>query len=132
MSPKVTRIIFVTKSLVFMRFSSIFINLLDFFRITNISVKTQSILTCWGCFEILRPQDEQISKLSLDGATFEGDIEVFQCCRCWWPPLHIETSSLASASTQDNCQKLCCIWYNWNISKQAYERGHRVRISCDV
>ena len=30
--------------------------------------------------QLWNPQDEQISKLSLDGATFEGDIEVFQCC----------------------------------------------------
>ena len=70
MPPKVTRIIFVTKSLVFMRFSSISINLLEFFRIISfvfdlIYLSQNSInFNMLGVF--WNPQDEQISKLSLD------------------------------------------------------------------
>ena len=70
MPPKVTRIIFVSKSLVFMRFSPVSINLLEFFRIISfvfdlIYLSQNSInFNMLGVF--WNPQDEQISKLSLD------------------------------------------------------------------
>ena len=83
MSPKETRMILVTKSLVFMRFSFISINLLKFLGSchlslkSNISVKTQSILTCLGCLE----SSGQAVFKTIPGfavrATFEGDIEGF-------------------------------------------------------
>ena len=70
MSPKVTRIIFVTKSLVFMRFPSISINLLEFFRIMSFVFDLKYLsqntinLNMLGVF--WNPQDKQFLKHFLD------------------------------------------------------------------
>ena len=70
MPPKVTRINFFTKSLVFMRSSSIFINLLEFFRIIsfvfNLKYFSQNSINFNMLGVFWNPQDEQITKLSLD------------------------------------------------------------------
>ena len=70
MSPKVARMSFVTKSLVFMRFSSISINLLEFFRIISFVFDLKYLSQNSINFNMLgvfwNPQDKQISKLSLD------------------------------------------------------------------
>ena len=69
MPPKVTRIIFVTKSLVFMRFSSISINLLEFFRIISFVFDLKYLSQNSINFNMLgvfwNPQDKQILKLDL-------------------------------------------------------------------
>ena len=68
MPPKVTRIIFVTKSLVFMRFSSISINLLEFFRIMSFVFDLKYLSQNSINFNMLgvfwNPQDEQ-TKLNI-------------------------------------------------------------------
>ena len=70
MSPKVARMSFVTKSLVFMRFSSISINLLEFFRIISFVFDLKYLSQNSINFNMLgvfwNPQDEQFPKLSLD------------------------------------------------------------------
>ena len=70
MSPKVTRITLVTKSLVFMRFSSISINLLEFFRIMSfvfdLKYLSQNSININMLGVFWNPQDKMISKLSLD------------------------------------------------------------------
>ena len=62
--------LFVTKSLVFMKFSSISINLLEFFRIISFIFDLKYLSQNSINFNMLggfwNPQDEQISKLSLD------------------------------------------------------------------
>ena len=52
---------------------------------SNISVKTQSISICWGCFGILRMHrfPEFVFRI-----TFGGDFKVFPWKRCCLPPLY--------------------------------------------
>ena len=70
MSPKVTRITLVTKSLVFMRFLSISINLLEFFRIMSfvfdLKYLSQNLINFNMLGVFWKPQDKQFPKLSLD------------------------------------------------------------------
>ena len=70
MSPKVTRIIFVTKIFVFIRFTSISIDLLEFFRIISFVFDIKYLSQNSINFNMLgvfwNSQDEQFSKLSLD------------------------------------------------------------------
>ena len=95
MSPKVTRIILVTKSLVFMRFSSVSINLLEFFRIMSFVFDLKYLSQNSINFNMLgvfwNPQDEQFPKLSLD-LHFEQHLKeilrVLDRCRSCWPPLY--------------------------------------------
>ena len=80
MSPKVIRIIFVPKSLVFMRFSSIFINLLEIVRIISfvfdLKYLSQNLINFNRLGGFWIPQDEQFGFAFR--ATFEGDIEAFR------------------------------------------------------
>ena len=82
MPPKVTRKIFITKSLVFMRFSSISINLLEFFRIIlfvfDLKYLSQNSINFNMLGVFWNSQYEQISKPgSAFRAKFEGDIYGF-------------------------------------------------------
>ena len=96
MSPKVTRITLVTKSLVFMRFSSISINLLEFFRIMSFVFDLKYLSQNSINFNMLgvfwNPQDEQFPKLSLDlnlEQHLKEILRVLHWCRCWLPPLYL-------------------------------------------
>ena len=101
MSPKVTRIILVTKSLVFMRFSSISINLLEFFRIMSFVFDLKYLSQNSINFNMLgvfwNPQDKQFPKLSLD-LHFEQHLKeilrVLDRCRCCLPPLYVGNKDL--------------------------------------
>ena len=92
MSPKVTRIIFVTKSLLFMRFSSISINLLEFFRIMSFVFDLKCLsqnsinLNMLGVF--WNPQDEQFLRLSLD---LHSEVGIWG--RPSWRPLYVQPKS---------------------------------------
>ena len=87
-----------------MRFSSIFINLLEIFRIISFVFDLKYLSQNSINFNMLgvfwNPQDEQNPKLSLD-LCFEQHLKeilrVLHWCRCWLPPLYVcrnETYSL--------------------------------------
>ena len=91
MSPKVTKIVLVTKSLVFMRFSSISINLLEFFRIMSFVFDLKYLsqnsinLNMLGVFKNPQAVSKTVPGFAFC-ATFEGDIEGFR-------PLKVMVSS---------------------------------------
>ena len=100
-APKSNQNNLVTESLVFMRFSSISINLLEFFRIMSFVFDLKYLSQNSINFNMLgvfwNPQDEQFPKLSLD-LHFEQHLKeilrVLHWCRCWLPPLYFLSSAL--------------------------------------
>ena len=83
-------------------FLSIYQNFLEsyhLYSISNISVKTQSILTKVGSFWNL--QDKQILKLSLDlhlEQHLKEILKFFNWCRCCLPPLYLQLAEVETLS----------------------------------
>ena len=114
-------ITFETKCVDFMRFSSIFINLLEIFRILSFVFDLKYLSQNSINFNMLgvfwNPQDEQNPKLSLD-LCFEQHLKeilrVLHCCRCWLPPLYLHKSlyyeSKKVPDSINNSGENCHIW----------------------
>ena len=94
-------ITFETKCVDFMRFSSIlsiywkFLESYHLSLILNISVKAQSILICWGCFEILRI------------SSFQNCPWICIFCNIWGRYLGFYT---AKGSVGHHCMSACHCW----------------------